>query len=266
MMEKRIAVVTGASSGIGAAIAQRLGRLGYLVVLAARRRQSLEQIAEKIVQSAGEALVVPTDLTQQPEIDRLVATTIDTWGKVDILINNAGFGRLNWLEELAPRPDIELQLQVNLTGVILLTRTMLPHMIQRRAGHIINMASLASFIAPPTYTVYSASKFGLRGFTDALRREVRVWGIHVTGIYPGSVATGFGQRARAQAGTRFSTPKRLVLEPEDVARAVEGALRRPRAAIILPPVMRTVVWFEHLFPGFLDRILTGRFGLKQPRI
>jgi short-subunit dehydrogenase len=174
-----VILITGASSGIGAATARLFGQSGYRVILAARRQERLNSLADEINKMGGEALVVPTDLSQYKEIQALVARSLEEFTQIDILFNNAGFGRLDWLENLDPLADIEPQLQTNLHGTIQLTRAVLPHMISRRKGQIIMMGSLASLIGTPTYTIYAASKFGLRGFTQALRREVNIYGIQV---------------------------------------------------------------------------------------
>jgi short-subunit dehydrogenase len=206
-----------------------------------------------------EAIPVATDVTRLEDIQNLVETTLDEYGQIDVLFNNAGFGRLAWLEELDPVKDIEDQLQVNLHGVIQTTRAVLPHMIERRHGHIVNMASLAGFIATPTYSIYAAGKFAVRGFSEALRREVGVFGIHVSVIYPGGVRTEFGEHTGAKHKKRVTTPASLKLAPERVARAVFEVVQRPRKAVVLPGVMNFVVWANMLFPGLFDWFIERRF-------
>ncbi|MCJ7657703.1 MAG: SDR family oxidoreductase, partial [Anaerolineales bacterium] len=191
-------IITGASSGIGAATARIFADRGYRVTLAARRLERLEALAQEIKSAGGEALSVATDVTQLNDIRNLVQTTLNEFGQIDVLFNNAGFGRLDWLENLDPVKDIEAQFRVNLLGVILTAQAVVPHMIERCAGHIINMGSIAGLVATPTYTVYSASKFAVRGFTEALRREVGIYGVKVSGIYPGGVATEFSQHTGAR--------------------------------------------------------------------
>jgi hypothetical protein len=189
----------------------------------------------------------------------LISETLDQFGQIDVLLNNAGFGRIKWLEELDPIEDIQAQIQINLITTILVAREVLPHMIQRREGHIINMGSMGGLVASPTYTIYSASKFGVRGFTEALRREVGVYGVHVSGIYPGAVNTEFKQHAGIDRKTGQTTPASLRLEPEDVARAVLSVVRRPRRELIIPWQMRLTVWMNILFPGIVDRLIESRF-------
>jgi short-subunit dehydrogenase len=138
-------------------------------------------------------LAITADLTRL-KISEHGQVTLDRFGQIDILFNNAGAGRLDWLENLDPVKGIDEQLRLNLVALIQTCREVLPHMIARRSGHIINMASVAGLVATPTYSVYAASKFGVRGFSEALRREVKIYGIQVSAI-SGSVASEFTEHA-----------------------------------------------------------------------
>lgn len=254
-----VILVTGASSGIGEATARLFGEEGYRVVLAARRLDRLEALSRAIQDRGGQALPVAADVSKLEDIQSLVGTALDEYGQIDVLFNNAGFGRLAWLENLDPVKDIEAQLQVNLIGVIQTTRAVLPHMIERRSGHIVNMGSLAGLVATPTYSIYAAGKFAVRGFSEALRREVGVFGIDVSVVYPGGVKTEFGEHTGAKLRTRTTTPASLKLAPEEVARAVFGVVRRPRRMVVLPWVMVFGVWANSLFPGLIDWLIERRF-------
>jgi short-subunit dehydrogenase len=229
------------------------------VVLAARRADRLQALADEIASQGGQALPVETDVGSLDDLERLVKAALDSYGQIDVLFNNAGFGRLNWLDSLDPLSDIQAQIQVNLVGVIQLTRQVLPHMIERRQGHIISMGSVAGLTATPTYTIYAASKFGVRGFNEALRREVGVYGIHVSMIYPGGVATEFGAKAGIKRRTGLTTPKRLKLTSEQVAQAVYSLVQRPRRMVVLPWIYRLPVAMNALFPGITDWIIEQRF-------
>jgi NADP-dependent 3-hydroxy acid dehydrogenase YdfG len=250
----QVVVVTGASSGIGEATARAFGRAGARLVLAARRLERLEALAAEIQAQAGgaQALPVAADLSRLDDIQNLVAQTKAHFGRIDVLFNNAGFGRLDWLEKLDPVKDIEAQLDVNVLGVIQTTRQVLPLMMAQRSGHIINMASMAGLVGTPTYTIYAASKFAVRGFSEALRREVAPWGIRVSVVYPGGVATEFGSHARIQRKTKATTPAALRLTADDVARAVVGLARRPRAGLVVPWPFTLSAWLNQLLPGLVD--------------
>ncbi len=259
MANEPVFLVTGASSGIGEAAALLFASEGYRVSLSARRLERLQAIEQDIKSAGGQSIAVQSDLTIFEDIQRLISETLDQFGQIDVLLNNAGFGRIKWLEELDPKEDIQAQIQINLITTILVAREVLPHMIQRREGHIINMGSMGGLVASPTYSVYSASKFGVRGFTEALRREVGVYDVHVSGIYPGAVNTEFKQHTGIDRKTGQTTPASLRLEPEDVAQAVLSMVKRPRRELIIPWQMRLSVWMNILFPGIVDRIIESRF-------
>ncbi len=174
---------------------------------------------------------------------------------IDILFNNAGFGRLDWLEALDPVKDIQAQINVDLLGAIWTARAVLPHMYARRSGHIINMCSMAGWIAPPLYAVYAAGKFGMRGFSEALRRESAPLGVHVSVIYPAGASTEFSSHAGDNAARRrFKTPAWLSLTAEDVARAVVGVAQHPRRQLILPWWMVVSKFLNSHFTGLSDAV------------
>jgi short-subunit dehydrogenase len=261
----KVVVVTGASSGIGEATAREFGREGAKVVLAARRVERLEALALEIqaLNPEAEALVAPADLSRLEDIQALIARTTDTFGRVDVLVNNAGFGRLGWLEELDPVEDIEAQFDVNVLGLVHTTRQVLPVMLAQRSGHIINMGSMASLIATPTYTIYAASKHAVHGFSEALRREVKPWGIDVSIIYPGGVKTEFGKEAGFERKTKTTTPDFLLLTAADVGRAIVGLVRRPRPMLVIPPLWRLAALLNKLFPSVVDYTTIHRFTIPE---
>ncbi len=264
MTSKPVILITGASSGIGEATARLFGmQKGYRVILAARRLERLQELADEIRSSGGDALPVATDITQLEQIESLVDVALGEYGQIDVLLNNAGFGRLKWLEQLDPRKDIHLQLQVNLAGVIQTTRAILPHMIERKSGHIINMASVAGLTGTPTYTIYAATKFGVRGFTEALRREVKIWGINVSGIYPGSVSTEFQQHMGADRKTGITTPQFMRLTPQNVAETVYRVVQRSRRMVIMPWYMRFSYWMNLFLPGVVDYMIHQSFTKRE---
>src|SRR5512147_872569 len=181
-LRDKVVLITGASSGFGAAAAKLFAQEGCKIVLAARRMERLEEMASEIRSMGGNALPVSMDVTQLAQIEAMVKAAVDRYGRIDILFNNAGFGRLDWFEALDPIKDIQGQINVDLLGVIWTARAVLPQMYRQRSGHIINMASMAGWAAPPLYSVYSAAKFGVRGFTEALRREAVPLGVRVSAI------------------------------------------------------------------------------------
>jgi len=262
----KVVIVTGASSGIGEATVRQFGREGAKVVLTARRRDRLEALAQEIhtMKTGAKTLVVQADLSRLEDIESLTHQTLDTFGRIDVLVNNAGFGRLDWLEKLDPEKDIEAQFDVNVLGLVQTTRQALPVMIKQRTGHIINMCSMAGLIATPTYTIYAASKHAVHGFSEALRREVKPWGIDVSLIYPGGVTTTeFGQHAGFQRKTQTTTPKFLLLSAEDVGLAVVQLVRRPRPMWIIPWLWNFPALLNKLFPSIVDHTSINKFTIPE---
>jgi short-subunit dehydrogenase len=262
-LKGKVVLITGASSGFGMDAAYLFAREGCSVVLAARRIDRLQALAAAIQKDGGEAFAVPVDVADRQEIQLMITTVLDLYGRIDILFNNAGFGRLAWHEQLSPERDIETQLDVNLYGLIQVTHAVLPHMLKRGEGHIINMSSVAGWIAAPTYTIYAASKFGVRGFTDALRREVEPFGVDVSGIYPGPAKTEFGEHT-GDHPMKKSALRRYFrsMTSEEVAERVVELAKHPRRAVILPWYYKVAIWADWFTPWLVDWI-TETFLTKR---
>jgi NADP-dependent 3-hydroxy acid dehydrogenase YdfG len=259
-LQDKVVLITGASSGFGADAARLFAKEGAIVVLSARRKDRLNALAEEIRLAGGKALAVPLDVTVQSQIDQAVKTVLDTFGRIDILLNNAGVGRLDWLERLDPAVNIDMPINVNLRGVIQLTRAVLPSMLAHRAGQIINMSSVAGLIAPAMYTIYSATKYGMRGFTDALRREVAPLGIQVSGIYPGPAPTEFDQHSGDNPlKQNIKVPGWINMTSEYVAGRIVDLARHPRRLLVIPWWFRPVIGLDTLLPGLVDWILKVAF-------
>jgi NADP-dependent 3-hydroxy acid dehydrogenase YdfG len=260
-LKDKVVLITGASSGFGAAAAKRFAQEGCKVVLTARRIERLEDMANEMNAAGGDALPIAVDVTQPAQIDTMVHAALDHYGRIDILFNNAGFGRLDWFEMLDPVKDIQAQITVDLLGVIWTARAVLPQMYRQSSGHIINMSSLAGWAAPPLYTVYSAAKFGVRGFTEALRREAAPLGVKVSAIYPGSAATEFQTHiGQNKAKRRFRSPRWLSLTAEDVAHAVVDLAKRPRRRLILPWMMIFSLMVNSHLTGLSDSVQAKAFA------
>ena len=253
-----VAVVTGASAGIGEATALALARAGARVVLAARRLERLESLAERIAAGGGEALPVRCDVTLRSDLEELAARTDEAYGRCDVLVNNAGIPGGGPFHELSVE-QIERVVRVNLLGVMLGTHAFLPMMLERRRGHIVNVASLAGRFATPGSSVYGATKHAVIAFSESLFHELRPLGILVTAVNPGFTRTeGFPQEG---------VPRPLVMRPERVARAIVDVVRRERAPeVSVPRAPAAAQVFRVLTPPVyrlgVDR-LTRRLG---PRV
>jgi short-subunit dehydrogenase len=249
-LKNKVVVITGASSGFGKDAAYLFAAEGAKVVLAARRLDRLQKLADAIQSAGGEALAVPVDIAQRAEIDLMLRTVVEIYDQIDILFNNAGFGRLDWLDKLEPTRDIDTQIQVNLNGLIHVTRAVIPYMKIRRTGHIINMSSIAGWMAVPSYTIYAATKFGVRGFTTALRRELAPFGIKVSGIYPGPAYTEFSWKSRKNRRPRWFNL--FFIPSEVVSHRVIQLAKHPRRAVIVPWWFAWIAWGENHFPRIAD--------------
>jgi hypothetical protein len=252
----KVILITGASSGFGEDAARLFAKEGCKVVLAARRLEKLQQMAADIQSEGGEAIAIPVDVNQSAEIEVMVQTVLDLYERIDILFNNAGFGAVDWFEELDPERHIKTLVSVNLTGTMLVTRAVLPDMLERGSGHIINMASVAGLIASPLITTYSASKYGVRAFTDSLRREVAPLGIKVSGIYPGPAETEFGTHLKKNR-TREALNRLVDLRMTSsyVAHRVVDVAKHPRRSLVIPWWFSIITTFDTLFPIVVDWIL-----------
>ena len=252
----KVVLITGASSGFGEDAARLFAKEGCRVALAARRMERLQSVAAEIQSAGGQALVIPVDVNLRADINLMVQTVLSHYGRIDILLNNAGFGSVDWFENLKPEQHIEALIKVNLTGTMLVTHAVLPDMLKRRHGHIINMSSVAGLIASPLITTYAASKYGVRAFTDALRREVSPFGIKVSGIYPGPATTEFGKRIeRTKAREKIHGSIDLHMTSNYVARRIVAIAKRPRRSLVIPWWFRVVTTFDTLFPVAVDWIL-----------
>ena len=195
-MNKPVIIITGASSGIGAATAGRLAQEQVCLTLAARREGRLQELARKVERLGSEALIVPTDVTKRAEIERMVQATLERWGRVDVLLNNAGVSFDEPLVALEPE-KIRTEVAINLMAVIECSQAVLPAMLGQKSGHIINVSSMDGLIATPGSSVYCATKFGVFGFSDALRRQLHGSGVHVSVVCPGYTPSEITPRLKA---------------------------------------------------------------------
>ena len=215
----KVAVVTGAGRGIGRAVAIKLAQSGCRVILTARTLIQLEQVQQEILALGGEAICVPADLIRDDEIERLVEESRKPWGTADILINNAGWGKRAPVVK-ARHEDWDQTFRLNIRAPMLLAKSFLPPMIENGEGAVINIGSISGKTGEADGAAYSASKFGLIGFTQSLYDEVREHGIKVSIILPGFVDTPL-----IPANRQLDRSK--MIQPADVAQAVHYILTSP---------------------------------------
>ena len=236
----RVGVVTGASSGIGAALARELAAAGMSVTLAARRADRLADVVATIRSAGGEADAVPTDMRDEAQIDALVDGVAVRRGRIDALVNNAAIGHIRLVED-GRTAEWRAQIETNLLGTMIACRAALRHMLPRGAGDIVNMTSASAHEAWPYLAAYSASKAAIDTFSRALRTEVAPRGLRVMTVEIHNVASEFGANfdpallptaLQRWKETGLVNPETPLLVPEDVARAVAFQLAQPERASI----------------------------------
>jgi len=184
----KVAIITGASSGIGLETAKLFAKEGAFVVLAARRESELNELKAQIENSGGRAEVVPTDVSRKDAVYALVRDTHARHGQLDILVNNAGIGGVHVFLEMTDE-EVELMVNVNFNGVLWGCRAAIPMMVKHGSGHIVNVSSINGLKGTPYSTIYSATKFGIRGLTEALRLELKGTGVSLSSVNPGVTET-----------------------------------------------------------------------------
>jgi NAD(P)-dependent dehydrogenase (short-subunit alcohol dehydrogenase family) len=275
---ERVAIVTGASSGIGEATAHCLAQAGYAVVLAARRADLLDSIVADIRAAGGEALSVPTDLSDAEQTSALVRTTLDAFGRVDVLVNNAGYGPPYALEQM-DRTALRHVFDVNILSGMQLIAELTPTMREQGGGRIVNISSLSRYVGAPLAAACAATKGGMEAMTACMRLELSPWNIQFSVIVPGFVDTPAFDKSR-QAGEHLrddpSNPYRQLMSdldafateqlksavpPEDVGKAVVKAVTAdsPKTRYFVPWSARTSA---RMFGSLPDRV-ADRLLLKM---
>jgi NAD(P)-dependent dehydrogenase (short-subunit alcohol dehydrogenase family) len=275
---ERVAIVTGASSGIGEATAHCLAKAGFSVVLAARRADLLDGIVADIAARGGKALSVPTDLSDAEQTSALVKTALDTFGRVDVLVNNAGYGPPYALEQL-DRKAMRHVFDVNLLSGMQLIAELTPTMREQGGGRIINISSLSRYVGAPLAAAYAATKGGMEAMTACMRLELSPWNIQLSVIVPGFVDTPTFDKARAEGRHLRDDPSnpyrqlmadlddfateqlKSAVPPEEVGKVVVTAATAdsPKTRYFVPKSARTSV---RMFGALPDRV-ADRFLLKM---
>jgi NADP-dependent 3-hydroxy acid dehydrogenase YdfG len=242
----KIAIVTGASVGIGHSTALALARRGTHVVLAARRTECLEQVAGEIRSLGREALVVTTDVTDQGQVNAMVDCTVDRWGRVDILVSNAGEYVRAYVDALTIQ-HLQRSMAVNFYGGVYAILAVLPHMQNKGGGHIVVVTSMDGKIGMPKDAPYASAKFAMTGFAEVLRQELRGRGIYVSNVLPGRVDTPMIQNLKVP----WISAK---MPPEAVARAILHAIEKRKPEVIIPPGAILLCYIHTFSPRISDWI------------
>jgi len=223
----KVVVITGASSGLGEAAARSLAALGASVVLGARRVDRIQSIADELSRNGGKALAIETDVTHFDQVKRLVDSAVQTYGRIDVMINNAGLMPMSPLERLKI-DDWNRMIDVNIKGVLYGIAAALPYMQRQKAGHIINVSSVAGHKVRPGGAVYSATKHAVRVISEGLRQEVKPYNIRTTVISPGMVDTELPNSAtEPDVAENMRKMYEFAVPAESFARAVVFAMSQP---------------------------------------
>jgi short-subunit dehydrogenase len=249
------AIVTGASRGIGPYIAKTLAAQGVNVVLAARSADKLEDTRRACEALGVKAIAVATDVTSMDDLRRLVAAAEREFGSVEILVNNAGIETTGALESLTFE-QIDQLLRTNLNAPIWLSKMVLPGMIARRRGAVVHVSSMAGKSGAPYNSTYSASKFGLNGFSDSVNFELDGTGVHMSVVCPGFVSEAGMWKNRGGTAPRMARE----VSPQKVADSVLKAVRGAREVLVMPTPIRPLLALAQLAPG-MQRTLVKRMGI-----
>lgn len=260
-LENHTAIITGASSGIGEAIARRFAAEGLQVVLVARRLERLTQIADEINRHGNRAGVIEADLSLEGERQRLFDTVVERFSQPFILINNAGFSYYGYFSDILWETARAL-LEININAVVHLSQLFLPKMQAYGCGHIINIGSMVGQFPNQGTNIYAGTKAFLDAFTTALYRENQGTGVHVSVIRPGPVATELFDVSERLPGSRRLPAEKAAISAEVVAHKVWKMVKRPRRVAYVPAYTALSPWIELVFGGVIDRL--GPLLLKKP--
>lgn len=254
--ENAVVLVTGASRGIGRDVALAFARQGASVILAARSVERLDRVAQEIRDLGQEALAVPTDMTSPAAVTMLVEAAMNRFGRIDVLVNNAGIAKVGTIESVTFEEDLRDTLQASLFGMIHVTQRVLPILRQQGSGTVVNMSSVMGRKAFARFGSYAIVMHSVSAFSDALRQEVAGTDIRVSVLHPALTATDL---LRTVDETQMPAPFRHMtpLQSEDVARSVVAAVRRGKRRVVLPRTANMLLLGEALSPRIGDLIASA---------
>jgi short-subunit dehydrogenase len=261
MNPNRVVAITGASAGIGRATAVRVAREGASVVICARREARLLAVADEITAAGGQALPLVADVTREADMTLMAAQAVERFGRLDVMLCNAGFGIAGAVDDITP-DQMKTLMDVNYMGTFYAARAAMPVFRRQGHGHVIMVSSIVGKRGVPYMGAYSATKFAQVGLAECLRAEVQGSGIHVTVVYPVSTETEFFDVMSKQTGTEVTRAYGPRQDATIVADAIARAIERPVPEVYPYPRAKALVVFNAIAPGFCDRIVK-RFG-RQP--
>ncbi len=253
-LRDKIVLITGASSGIGRALAVACARRGARVSLAARSEARLLEVEKLARESGGEAMVVPTDVTDAKEVRLMVEKTLEKWGRIDALVNNAGFGVWGAFDQL-PLDVIRKNFETNCFAPIVCSQAVIPHLRKQGGGLIVNVESVVALRSMPLASCYSATKHALHAFSEAMRMELATDHIRVLSVCPGLIDSEFHQNRVDLGEHKDQSPRWLYMPVDRCAAKIVRAMERGRKQIVITGHARLIAFVQRLSPRLLDHLL-----------
>ncbi|KFM14446.1 dehydrogenase-reductase SDR family member 3 protein [Marine Group I thaumarchaeote SCGC AAA799-D11] len=251
-------LITGASSGIGKQSAIEFAKLDADLILVARRKEKLDELASELEKFNATVLVCQCDVSNKEQVKEMSKTVLEKFDSIDILVNNAGFAIYGSVKDLTI-DEIESQMETNYFGMMYCIKSFLPSMLEKKSGHIVNVASVAASFGLPGIASYCASKFAMLGFSEGLKHELHNTGVGITVVSPIMIRTDFFDHPSFEKMPKYSPTS---LSSKTVAKAILKAANSSRLEIIVPSVVRSAVWLKHTFPFFINPII-GKSFKKQ---
>lgn len=248
----KVIMITGASDGIGRKTALFLAEKGAIIVLAARRKEALEIVLNKLAGGAEKHLSVVADISKDADVRRFAEEAIKKYGRVDVLINNAAISYVGRVRDMDIKKAEDI-ININLLGTIRVTREILPYMIEQKSGHIINVSSILGKGAAPYRSLYCASKYGMEGFMESLRLEAAKYNINVSVIRPPSVRTKFSKKIEFDSNVKHHALANF--KAIAVAKAISDLIKRPRREVNMGIMAKCFVFLAVYFPNLFDIIV-----------
>ncbi|HGY55246.1 MAG TPA: SDR family oxidoreductase [Caldithrix abyssi] len=256
VFSENVVVLTGASAGIGKELAMQLARQGACLSLAARHADRLEEVGEQCRQLGAKAITVPTDVADKKQCEQLIERTVQEYGRIDTLVNNAGITMWALFEDIEDLSLLENIMQVNFFGSVYCTYYALPY-IKKNKGRIVGVASLTGKTGVPTRSGYAASKHAMAGFFDSLRIELSGSGVSVTMVFPGFVATDIRERAIDGKGNpleKSPLPEEEMMPVEKCANIIVEAMENRKREVVMTTRGKIGVWLKLIAPALVDKI------------
>lgn len=250
-LQGKTVVITGGSSGIGRSFALRCARDGANVVVAARSKDKLDLVAEEVSAAGDKPLAVPTDVSVPDQVKALFEKVEKEFGSIDVVLNNAGLGFIGKIWQMKDE-EIVKQVEINLIGEVLVAKYATAIFVKQKSGHLINTSSLAGLVPIQNWSIYCATKWGITGFTDAIRSELDDYGIRVTSVHPGLVDTPFFGQGKVEMDV---SKEKSAITSDEVAEAIYDAVFTNTEKVVIPSMAKSLALLYKFFPDLTENVI-----------